>query len=87
MDIEPAPCCGVTDLDTECAYSFSHGLGSKALSGEPAAAVVHAQWALQNGATLDQAAAATGIRTDVVGEYWRHLSRGEQWDRDSRTWR
>lgn len=81
VDIEPAPCCGATDLDAEC------GIGFKSKPGEPAAAVVHAQWALLNGATLQQASTATGIRTDVVGEYWRHLSAGEQWDRESHTWR
>jgi hypothetical protein len=64
---EPAPCCAARDVNTPCRqHLLGHSQDVIMRDGTPAA-VAHAEWALENDATLRQAATATGLSEQFVG--------------------
>lgn len=67
----PAPCCGATALDSVCDYKADGSLVTTA--DGMMALLAHTEWAIANGATLDQAAVNGG--QEYAATYARRLMR------------
>jgi hypothetical protein len=65
--VNPAPCCAARDVTTACRHHLGGDSPDATMDDDMPAAVAHAEWALENDATLHEAAAATGLSEQFVG--------------------